>query len=286
MSDLGDGLERVWMLLEAGRTEAALTELQIRLAADPHDAAALQLVSECRQRRGEAQPAYEAAMASVAASPDDPESHAQAGWSLLLLGRADTALIAFTEAIRLDPWGAHHFAHRALAHAARLDRRHAEADIARARELRPDDAQIVSIHGQVLTILGRTRQAHVVHAEALRPAPALGHVHLTDARAHLAGGRLDQAAGALTRALAANLQDDGSQAQIAELVLSVCRRLILLGWLGAAAAAWTVLDGASAAGRAGLAVGVVALGAVVAYLPCPGPVRPSPSSSPSSLPWW
>ena len=156
MNDQGDGLERVWMLLEAGRTEAALTELHIRLSADPHDARALHLLSECHQRKGEAQPAYEAAMASVAASPDDPESHAQAGWSLLLLGRADTALSAFTEAIRLDPWGAHHFAHRALAHAARLDRRKAEADIARARELRPHDAQVVSIHGQVLTLLGRT----------------------------------------------------------------------------------------------------------------------------------
>ncbi len=206
-------------------------------------------------------------MASVAAAPDDPESHAQAGWSLLLLGRADTALSAFTEAIRLDPWGAHHFAHRALAHAARLDRRKAEVDIARARELRPHDAQVVSIHGQVLTILGRTRQARAVHAEALRLEPALGQVHRADARAHLDGGRLDQASAALTRALAANPQDDGSQAQIADLVLSVCRRLMLLGWLGAAAAAWTVLAGASAGGRLGLAVGVVALGGVAVYLP-------------------
>ncbi len=52
MSDQGGGLDRVWMLLEAGRTEAALAELHLRLGADPHDAQALQLLSECHQRQG------------------------------------------------------------------------------------------------------------------------------------------------------------------------------------------------------------------------------------------
>ncbi|MBK7623061.1 MAG: hypothetical protein IPJ14_10520 [Kineosporiaceae bacterium] len=260
-------LQRAWLLLEAGRTAAALDVVQAALRVAPHDAAALQLLSECHQRLDQPEAAFEAAMAAATAAPDDAESHAQVGWSLLMLGRADTALTAFGEAIRLEPWAAHHLAHRALAHAVRLDRRRAEADIARARELRPDDARIIALHGQVLTELGRTRQARAVHAEALRLAPTLGHVHRVDARAHLDGGRPAEAAAALTRALAASPGDEGSRERIADLVLSISRRVAAAGWAGAAGLAWITLTDQPLASRLVTALAVLALGLAVAWVP-------------------
>ncbi|MCW6509146.1 tetratricopeptide repeat protein [Lichenifustis flavocetrariae] len=87
------------VLMEQGRYEAALTQLDACLELRPGDAAALRVSGLVRSKLGQSHAALHAFEQALAARPDWAELHNDHGNTLAILGRVDEALEAFGRAI-------------------------------------------------------------------------------------------------------------------------------------------------------------------------------------------
>lgn len=165
-------LERVRALIDLDRLDEARALLAVIMAADPHDAAALRVLSACHYRAGDGPAALEAAARAAAAEPEDEWAHRLRASALLLLERPRDAMAAAREATRLDPdnWAGHLLL--AVAAASTEGQWHvSRAAFRRAAGLAPDEAEIPFVRGQLQHALGAHRQARRAYREALRIDP-------------------------------------------------------------------------------------------------------------------
>jgi len=90
-------------LFDAGRYDAARRSAEAGLALNPQHAGCLNLLVRILMERGGVKPADQAALAALAARPDDAYTHANRGWVLLRAGRHDQAYDHFHQSLRLYP---------------------------------------------------------------------------------------------------------------------------------------------------------------------------------------
>jgi len=95
----------------------------------------------------------------------------------------------------------------------------AERMLARARELAPDDPDVVRNHGDVLARLGRLDQARAAFSELVELDPESPQAHFYLGQAEELGGRLDAALAAYQRAIEVGATDPAVEESIAHIML-------------------------------------------------------------------
>jgi serine/threonine-protein kinase len=114
----------------------------------------------------------------------------------------DRSLAAADRAVTLDPWLAAAYRIRAQSRRAFLwDWAGAQADLRRALELSPNDAANLVVQGNLLTSLGRTREAIATLDRATKLDPLLPEAWLLLGWSCLAAGEADRARASLERLL-------------------------------------------------------------------------------------
>jgi len=189
-------------LHKAGRLAEAEKLYARCLAAEPHNAAALNNAAAAALQSGDARLAIERFEKLVAVHPENAQGHSNLGYALLQADRADEALRALTRAVELDPRYALAYNNLGIAHERMLRRDEAIRAFERALELEPGYADAAANLGEIWNREGDTARARPVLERALAAQPS----H-TGARAALAatdalGGRLDDARAALERIVA------------------------------------------------------------------------------------
>lgn len=90
-------------LFDSGRFDQARQAAEAGLAIDPQHVKCLNLLVNILMERGGVRPAEQAALAALAARPDDAYTHANRGWVLLRAGKHGEAYDHFRESLRQYP---------------------------------------------------------------------------------------------------------------------------------------------------------------------------------------
>jgi len=163
---MSQAVDRALMLIQQGRHELAVPELQRHLAAEPQDAFAHALIALCLSDQVKFADATRHFEEAIRLGPDLPFAHYAAGYVLRSRNRFDEALPHVQEAIRLEPYDADAFGLLAEIHLA--EKRHQEALNAAEQGLEIDAENVTcqNLRAMALKNLGR----HDAAADALRSA--------------------------------------------------------------------------------------------------------------------
>ena len=151
-----------WKLLQAGRTDAALRELQAVLAVAPESAQAHYVLGAALEQAKDVSGAVDGYRAAIRYDPKLAEARDRLGFLLGELGRTQEAIDEFREAVRLKPglWSAQYHLGATLWWTKDLDG--AIRALEAAAALQPK-------HAAVLYYVGRSYRQSGKPAEALGP---------------------------------------------------------------------------------------------------------------------
>jgi len=152
-------LKRAVHLVDAGRAEDALAELERALAEDPTDAYALGLRAYALSDIDDLPAALESAERAVGAAPDWSFPHHVRGTVLLRMERWRDARAAAAEAVGLDPEEPDHRALVASAYAGMARWRDARDAADAGLELDPDDERLLNLRALSSRMLGELEDA-------------------------------------------------------------------------------------------------------------------------------
>jgi serine/threonine protein kinase/tetratricopeptide (TPR) repeat protein len=128
-------------------------------------------------------------------------SHIEKGNQALAAKKADEAIAAFSEALRLDPHSALAFTGRAAAYWKKKDSVRALADLNEALRIDPKHAAAYDVRGQVFADQKKYEQAYSDFTEALRHDEKLAEAYLHRGQVHQAGKHFDKALADFSAAL-------------------------------------------------------------------------------------
>jgi tetratricopeptide (TPR) repeat protein len=167
-----DRLLRVQLLLAAGRTGEARTELEGLVAEHPDEAEALAALGRLYQEAGDVEGARGLFERAVQADPGNFIARHGLGRILLGEGRYAEALENLDRALQTEKGFSYAYADRAQARAALDDRAGAEADLQEAIRLDPSDPWNHLDLGRLRLAAGRLEQAAADFSRALELDPA------------------------------------------------------------------------------------------------------------------
>ncbi|MBN8886878.1 MAG: tetratricopeptide repeat protein [Rudaea sp.] len=248
-------LEEILELHRGGDLAAAEHGYRAHLAAEPEDADAWHLLGVLLHQRGDSAAAMEPLLRAVQIAPDVARLHLSLGGVLLQTDQEEAARGAFLRALELDPnlVEAHSMlGHLQLregdiddaesrfkigrratdifenenplillglgnVHLARGDAVNASKFLARAAELKPDDAAIQTTLGQSLFAQGSFAFAEQAFSNALRLQPDSGLAKLFLARSRMRQNKDEEAREDFSELLAENKQAFGANAGLGDI---------------------------------------------------------------------
>lgn len=154
-----------------GDAQAALSELQALVAADPHNAVFRGKLAQAWKERGALDKAVPLYRQAAEDAPDDPEAWYNLATALRSAGRLAESREALQKAMHLDP--ARPEAHNTLAilHLAQGKPDVARQELELAVQLDPRNAQALNNLGNVLRGQGRLDEAEAAYHRAVSAAP-------------------------------------------------------------------------------------------------------------------
>jgi Flp pilus assembly protein TadD len=189
-----------WTLFQEGRTQEAVAEYELALAARPDNAKTLNNLALALVELGRLEEAAVRFKASLAIEPK-AEIYSDLGFTLARLGHADEALADYRKALELDPECASAHANMAVTfvQAGRLDE--AEAHYRKALAGKPT-AESYNGLGYVLAREDRTDDAIAEFRKAIDANPKFVPAYNNLGEALAKQGKLQEAADAYRRSLA------------------------------------------------------------------------------------
>ena len=169
--DLFQRFERAHNLLGSGDSQAALSELEALVAADPGNPVFRGKLAQAWKERGELDRAVPLYLQAAEDAPDDPEAWYNLATALQQAGRLHEAREALATAMHLDP--ARPEAHNMLGivHLAEGKPEEARQELELAVRLDPRNAHALNNLGNVLRGLRRPAEAEDAYRRALAAAP-------------------------------------------------------------------------------------------------------------------
>ena len=170
-------LLRAELLIEQGRYEQALSELQQQLRDDPQDAYALARQSVCLAELGRLAEAVQQAQAAIGWAPDAPYVHFALGRALTAQKKYAEAMRAVDEAIALNPHEVVYFGLKSLIHLQQYDWTAALTAADQGLAIDPEHATCLNNRIFALTKLGRKAEAAMTAENALARNPLVAETH-------------------------------------------------------------------------------------------------------------
>ncbi|MFL6201704.1 MAG: sulfatase-like hydrolase/transferase [Thermoanaerobaculia bacterium] len=169
--DLFQRFERAHNLLASGDSQAALSELEALVAADPGNPVFRGKLAQAWKERGELGRAVPLYLQAAEDAPDDPEAWYNLATALQQAGRLHEAREALAKAMHLDP--ARPEAHNMLGivHLAEGKPEEARQELELAVRLDPRNAHALNNLGNVLRGLRRPAEAEAAYRRAVAAAP-------------------------------------------------------------------------------------------------------------------
>lgn len=169
--DLFQRFERAHNRLAAGDAEAALSELEALVAADPENPVFRGKLAQAWKERGELDRAVPLYRQAAEDAPDDPEAWYNLATALQQAGRMAEAREALTTAMHLDPSRPEAHNTLGIVHLAEGRPDAARQEFELAAQLDPRNAQALNNLGNVLRSLRRPAAAEDAYRRALAAAP-------------------------------------------------------------------------------------------------------------------
>ncbi len=164
-------MERAHLLFRQGRLDLAEVELRAALAAEPENAMAHALLSQCLSDRKQYPEATREAQEAVRLAPDLDIAHYALARGLLGRERLGEAEAAIKEALRLGPRDPDFHALLGWIRLAGEDREGALAAAEEGMGIEPDHVDCANLRAQVLVLLGRRQEAGAAIEGALAREP-------------------------------------------------------------------------------------------------------------------
>lgn len=169
--DLFQRFERAHNRLAGGDAEAALSELEALVAADPENPVFRGKLAQAWKERGQLDRAVPLYRQAAADAPDDPEAWYNLATALQQAGRMAEAREALTTAMHLDPSRPEAHNTLGIVHLAEGRPDAARQEFELAAQLDPRNAQALNNLGNVLRSLRRPAEAEDAYRRALAAAP-------------------------------------------------------------------------------------------------------------------
>jgi tetratricopeptide (TPR) repeat protein len=203
-------------LLDIGRVDEAIAQLQETLRRSPDYAPARKTLGLVTQHRFRAE--LEHSQAALAAHPDDPAAHVSFAQLLADMGRRDEAISHYQQALRLDPSNAtaHYNLANLLAEYGRND--DALSHYSAAARLAPNDPRIQINLGNLFLKQAHWDQAIAAYADALQVDPNAFEAHNNIAIAFANRGDLAQATAHFREAARLSPQQPEIHSELAEIL--------------------------------------------------------------------
>ncbi|HYH46537.1 MAG TPA: sulfatase-like hydrolase/transferase [Thermoanaerobaculia bacterium] len=169
--DLFQRFERAHNLLGSGDPQAALSELEALVAADPENPVFRGKLAQAWKERGELGRAVPLYRQAAEDAPDDPEAWYNLATALQQAGRTGEARAALTTAMHLDPSRPEAHNTLGIVHLAEGKPDAARQEFELAVQLDPRNAHALNNLGNVLRSLRRPTEAEDAYRRALAAAP-------------------------------------------------------------------------------------------------------------------
>jgi len=169
--DLFQRFERAHNLLGSGDPQAALSELEALVAADPENPVFRGKLAQAWKERGELDRAVPLYRQAAEDAPDDPEAWYNLATALQQAGRTGEAREALTTAMHLDPSRPEAHNTLGIVHLAEGKPDAARQEFELAAQLDPRNAHALNNLGNVLRSLRRPAEAEDAYRRALAAAP-------------------------------------------------------------------------------------------------------------------
>lgn len=169
--DLFQRFERAHNRLAAGDAEAALSELEALVAADPENPVFRGKLAQAWKERGQLDRAVPLYRQAAEDAPDDPEAWYNLATALQQAGRMAEAREALTTAMHLDPSRPEAHNTLGIVHLAEGRPDAARREFELAAQLDPRNAHALNNLGNVLRSLRRPAEAEDAYRRALAAAP-------------------------------------------------------------------------------------------------------------------
>jgi tetratricopeptide (TPR) repeat protein len=186
-------LARAGVLLQLKRYKDAEAELREALAAEPGNARMHMVLSHVLNCQGRHTHALQEAETAIGLAPDYAPPHSYRALALLSLGRADEALQAIQEALRLDAAEPGYYAIASYIHICRRDW---QASLVKAEEglrCNPEHIKCATLRAVSLLETGRQDEAEQMLAALLARDPEMAATHFSQGVALLRRGDAQQA---------------------------------------------------------------------------------------------
>lgn len=144
-------------------------------------------------------------------NPQDAQIHAARAQALVQSGNSAEALVAFNQALDLDPHNAQTFTHRGLLYQSEKQYEFAIADFTSANGLAPQQADPLLGRAQCYLALGKNQEAAADLDEASQVAPGNAQVWLARGSTYEKLGDKAKAADSYSRAVALRPRDDAAR---------------------------------------------------------------------------
>ena len=194
--------ETIGTLWQQGRLREAASACERRLASDPHDAWALNLLGATYSQKQQHAEAIDCLARAVELCADDALFHSNLGNALTAAGRLGEALECYRRAVSLRPDYADGWYNLGTALLQKGGLTEAIEAYRRVLALRPDHTAALYNLGNALRHSGRPREAAESYERALATAPSLVQALNNLGALHQEGGRHTEALECFTRALA------------------------------------------------------------------------------------
>ena len=150
-------------------------------------------------------------------NPQDAQIHAARAQALAQAGKPDDALMAFNQALDLDPHSAQTFYQRGQLYQSEKKYEFAIADFTSANGLTPQQADPLLGRAQCYLALGKNQEAAADLDEAAQVAPGNAQVWLTRGATYEKLGDRAKAADSYSRAVTLRPKDDAARSGLARM---------------------------------------------------------------------
>ena len=184
---------RAELLIQQGRYEQALAELQQQLSDDPQDAYVLSRQSLCLTELNRLPEAVRQAESAIGWAPDAPYAHFALGYARVRQKNYAEALRCVDQAIALDPDDVVYFGLKSAIHAQQYGWKEALVAADQGLALDPENATCLNNRIIALTKLGRNVEARLTAENALARNPLVAETHSSHGWTLLQNGQWAQA---------------------------------------------------------------------------------------------